>query len=356
MSALRPVEIVGGGLAGLSLGLALRRAAVPVTIFEAGEYPRHRVCGEFIAGLPADTVELLGLAPFLTDARHHRSLAWFRGGRPAGRSRLSRPALGLDRFTLDARLAEAFVDAGGELRTRQRVGLDDGPPGRVIAAGRRRGPARWIGLKAHVSGLTLAADLELHLGRNAYVGACEVGHGRVNVCGLFLAHSELKHDQAPPLLAYLRAAGLDSLARRVQAGQLDRASSSAVAALVFDPPPSRERRLLIGDAYAMIPPFTGHGMALAFQSAALALDPLIAWSQGRQDWPATVGQVGRALHQRFALRLRTARSLHRFLYAPWPQACFAHLQRTGLLPFGPLHRALHGRTLSPLRSHPPGLH
>ena len=49
------IEIVGGGLAGLSLGVALRREGVPVTLFEAGDYPRHRVCGEFIAGLAETT-------------------------------------------------------------------------------------------------------------------------------------------------------------------------------------------------------------------------------------------------------------------------------------------------------------
>ena len=73
MSSPRPVEIVGGGLAGLSLGLALRRAAVPVTIFEAGVYPRHRVCGEFIAGLDTDTISRLGLDELLADARRHRA-------------------------------------------------------------------------------------------------------------------------------------------------------------------------------------------------------------------------------------------------------------------------------------------
>ncbi|MFM7376435.1 MAG: hypothetical protein ACKO39_14995, partial [Chthoniobacterales bacterium] len=55
------VVIVGGGLAGLGLGLALRRNAVPVTIHEAGRYPRHRVCGEFITSLDRHTREELGL-------------------------------------------------------------------------------------------------------------------------------------------------------------------------------------------------------------------------------------------------------------------------------------------------------
>ena len=32
----------------------------------------------------------------------------------------------------------------------------------------------------------------------------------------------------------------------------------------------------LGDAFAVIPPFTGNGMAMAFIGAALALDPLVA--------------------------------------------------------------------------------
>ena len=45
----QPVTIIGGGLAGLTLGIGLRQRNVPVTIREAGQYPRHRVCGEFIS-------------------------------------------------------------------------------------------------------------------------------------------------------------------------------------------------------------------------------------------------------------------------------------------------------------------
>ena len=42
---MRQITIAGGGLAGLSLGVALRRADVPVVLHEAGRYPRHRATG-----------------------------------------------------------------------------------------------------------------------------------------------------------------------------------------------------------------------------------------------------------------------------------------------------------------------
>ena len=50
MPAPRTITIVGGGLAGLTLGIGLRQRGIPAEIFEAGTYPRHRVCGEFISG------------------------------------------------------------------------------------------------------------------------------------------------------------------------------------------------------------------------------------------------------------------------------------------------------------------
>ncbi len=143
MNPQRPIEIIGGGLAGLSLGLALRLGGVPVTVIEAGGYPRHRVCGEFITGLSAATVARLGLAPFLTDALRHREIAWFQNETLSRVQRLPSPALGLSRHALDARLAAAFTDAGGELRTGSRVTEFAPQPGRVLARSPRRAPRCW---------------------------------------------------------------------------------------------------------------------------------------------------------------------------------------------------------------------
>ena len=71
MAALKPITIVGGGLAGLTLGIGLRQQGVPVTVWEAGQYPRHRVCGEFISGCGQNVLARLGL---LESFRHAGSV------------------------------------------------------------------------------------------------------------------------------------------------------------------------------------------------------------------------------------------------------------------------------------------
>lgn len=341
MIPLRPIEIIGGGLAGLSLGLALRRAGVPVTVLDAGTYPRHRVCGEFITGLPADTRTRLGLEPLLADAVVNRTIAWFAGGRRVRTHALPAPALSLSRHTLDARLARAFADAGGQLEPNTRSPLATDAPGRIFATGRRRAiQSAWLGLKLHALRLPLAADLELHLGEDAYVGLTRIENGRVNLCGLFRRRS-LGGRHADLFLAHLRAAGLGELAARVRRAPLDEASCCAVAGVAFDRRVSPELPVRLGDACAMIPPFTGHGMAMAFQSAHLALDPLLAYARGEAEWPETRRQIHRSLRGRFRLRLAAAAALHAFLLRPPLQAWLAVLHRSRLLPLRPLYAALH---------------
>ena len=68
MSAVSAVRILGGGLAGLALGVGLRRRGVPVELFESGDYPRHRVCGEFMAGLDEAAVAALGIEAALAES------------------------------------------------------------------------------------------------------------------------------------------------------------------------------------------------------------------------------------------------------------------------------------------------
>lgn len=342
MTPTQPIQIIGGGLAGLSLGLGLARAGVPVTLFETGAYPRHRVCGEFITGLPQSTRERLGLDPLLAGAVQNRQVAWFHDGTsPPRLQTLPAPAPSLSRHALDARLAGGFLAAGGKLLTQTRHPAVGDAPGRVFANGRRRARSDWLGLKIHARALPLAADLELHLGDQAYVGLAAIEDGRVNICGLF-RRRKLCAKGPDLILAYLQAAGLASLAARLARAPLDPASFCAVAALAFDARTlPAAAGVQLGDACAMIPPFTGHGMAMAFQSAEVALDPLLAYARGEVAWPATTLRIRAALRRRFRLRLATAAVLHPFLLQPARQRWFARLNRRGLLPLRSFYAVLH---------------
>ena len=167
----------------------------------------------------------------------------------------------------------------------------------------------------------------------------------MNVCGLFHRRPGLELDRASALPAYLRASGLDELADRLAGAEIDPASHCAVSALSFGRAPaddgSATERLSLGDAHAFVPPFTGNGMSMAFQSSALALDPLLAYARGEAAWSATVATVRDRLRARFRLRLAGSTLLHRVLLEPAAQAAFRATARAGLVPFSSLYRVTH---------------
>jgi hypothetical protein len=286
-------------------------------------------------------VQRLGLDALLADALLHREVAWFLPGKAHRVHRLPAPALGLSRHTLDARLAREFTRLGGDLRTQSRHALSGAPPGRVLANGRRRAlQSRWIGLKCHVRDFELVRELEVHLGNQCYLGLSRVETGAVNACGLFRRHA-LAGRGPELLLAYLRNAGLEPLASRLARATFVPESFSAVAAVEFDRAVPRSDRVRIGDASAMIAPFTGNGMAMAFQSAEIALSPLLHYATGSASWADTCRTINDALRRRFRLRLASARALHPFLLQPPRQRWLAALSRGRILPFRALYATLH---------------
>ena len=100
-------------------------------------------------------------------------------------------------------------------------------------------------------------------------------------------------------------------------------------------------RISLGDSLAMTPPYTGNGMAMALQSAALTADPLLAWAGGQTPWPDTVALVNRRLRRRFRTRLASANALHPFLLGRTLQRWLAFAGRARLLPLRPLYHLTH---------------
>ncbi|HSY75190.1 MAG TPA: FAD-dependent monooxygenase [Dongiaceae bacterium] len=320
MSAPKPITIVGGGLAGLTLGIALRKKQISVTICEAGNYPRHRVCGEFVSGRGLEILDELGLKEkfLVAGAIEARSSIFFPGNSKSPIRELPSPALCLSRFVMDKLLADEFQTLGGELQTGARW-QNDFSDGTVRANGRQLHPVengwRWFGLKAHVRNVFPAADLEMHVFKNGYVGICKLAGGEVNVCGLFRRNSAESPQQNG--FDLLRGNPRTILHERLARAEFDEKSFCSVAGLSLKPQRASEKsEVCIGDALTMIPPVTGNGMSLAFESAQLAVEPLAAFSRGEISWGHAREKIARACDESFSRRLRWANWLQRLMFSP----------------------------------------
>jgi len=90
-----------------------------------------------------------------------------------------------------------------------------------------------------------------------------------------------------------------------------------VVGLSLRPEPAGSRaEICVGDALTMIPPITGNGMSMAFESAELALEPLTEWSRSGLAWEEARQKIARDCDARFARRLAWAKWLQRIILTP----------------------------------------
>jgi menaquinone-9 beta-reductase len=282
------VAIVGAGPAGASAALAALRESARVVLYEKSQFPRHKVCGEFLSPELPLLLDRLGVsAGFLalrpsriTRARLHfggRTKQWV----------LAEPAFGLSRFAFDDLLLRTALARGAELRRENAPAGMSGPV--VMAHGRRTAAekgSRLFGFKAHFSG-SCGDGVDLVFFDRVYAGVSEVEGGAVNVCGL-----------APE--SSLRACGFDPgelLARspvlRDLVGPLSRRFDWLVTGPLvfreqFDAQPGGEV-YAAGDALGFVDPFTGSGVlsavltgSLAGEAATRADDPAVHLARCRR--------------------------------------------------------------------------
>ncbi len=336
-----PLTIIGGGLAGLSLGIALRNRNVNVDLFEADDFPRHRVCGEFISGIQSDTLKSLGVDECINDSHYLNKTVWYYKNEKVLKANLPYPALGISRYLLDERLANTFTDLGGNLHTKHRFKNKDQKKPLIWASGRQAKSSSWIGLKLHCKAFPIEGDLNLHIGENGYAGASPVENNKLNICGLFKIRPAINVKKENIFIEYLKACGIESLAKKVSDSEIDTNSITSVAALNYKKSAHDNMTLNIGDRFSLIPPFTGNGMSMAFEAASLAVDPLNQYSNKELSWQNTIKLINEKQKNMFQNRLRVANFIHPWIYQPQLQKILVTLSKFNMVPFKSLFHLMH---------------
>jgi flavin-dependent dehydrogenase len=259
---VRRVRILGGGPAGCCAALAAIREGAEVQVIERSRLPRHKVCGEFLSPEIVPVFDRLGVLDRFAAAepfRVPRMVLHF--GASAKQSRLSEPAWGLSRYTLDHLLWTQALERGANP-----AGADSTAD--VIAIGRNEaGPAsgeRLFGFKAHYDGPVDDA-VELFFFDSAYVGINCIEGGATNVCGLAPERSlkscgfepESLMERSPALAERLRP-----LRRRMK--------WLFTGPLAFRQRWANRDAWLAGDSLSFVDPFTGSGLLCAALTGSLA--------------------------------------------------------------------------------------
>jgi 2-polyprenyl-6-methoxyphenol hydroxylase-like FAD-dependent oxidoreductase len=293
------VVVAGAGPAGSAVATLCARAGLAVTILERAEFPRRKVCGEYLNAGSVQALDDLGLLESVRPDAYELQGVKLISGPLSAEVPFSARALSIERSRLDALLLDAAVAAGARVvRGRVEGLLEDG--GRVCGvqwrdeagemhAARARyvvgadGAGSLVARKAglvrprrggrfavggHYAGIAAGSRwVELYIGEGAYFAINPLDAERANVMVVLpkrdLAAWSEDVDEGLSGKAARLAGGHRSLGTatrlgpRVSIGPLVHAVRGA----------ARPGLLLCGDAAGLLDPFTGQGVLMALTTA-----------------------------------------------------------------------------------------
>jgi menaquinone-9 beta-reductase len=321
------VAVIGAGPAGCAAAIRLARAGRQVLLLERSARAQESVCGEFLGVDAAAALAQLGLDLPALGALPLHGLRFGAGTREAAAA-LPFAAWALPRRILDGALRDAARAAGAALRMntlvlgaetevghwRLRLAEEELRATRlVLATGKHalRGhprlgaPPGALGLKLHLAGVTLPAEVVLLPFAGGYAGLQPLPGGGANLCVALHGAPGAAARRASALLERV-ATGSALAARLLSEARPAWGRPLAVAGVPYGfrhrTPDGPQAAYRVGDQAAVIPSFTGEGVAMALTSGIAAAEAILAgeqaarfhaaWRQriaGRMRWAALSG-------------------------------------------------------------------
>ena len=350
MSAVLDLIVIGGGPAGASAAIAAARLGFKTALLEAGRFPRHKVCGEFVSGEALSLLdELLGRNQFLPTSPRLSVARVYIDGRVL-EFPISPAAASVSRYNLDLALWQAAASCGVVVRERAKVltvrrmeqvfevelQAEELHARAVVNASGRwsnltcQGPLptpRWIGLKAHYHETTPAQSCDLYFFEGGYCGVQPLSGGIVNAAAMVRAEIASNLQTVFSMNRELKARSRNWQPAIEPVG---------TAPLIFRSAKTQDRGMILaGDAAAFIDPFAGDGISMALHSGRLAVQALTPYLRSRGSMQAAMQEYESAHRQLIQPALRNAANLRRLIHLPKP----LRLAALSLLRFPPFARA-----------------
>jgi flavin-dependent dehydrogenase len=289
-----PIIIIGGGLAGLTAAIHLSKLGLQVIVIEKNEYPKHKVCGEYISNEVLPYLNWLGLNILDLKPTNISKLEFSTTTGKTIKSTLPLGGFGISRYVLDNYLYQKALANGCEIiqDTVDAIDFDNDQfnvttsnntvlKSKIVigAFGKRSNidlkisrnfiqkKSPWLAVKAHYVADFPDDLVGLHNFKGGYCGVSKVENNAVNICYLadYKTFKKFKNttEYQNTVLAqnpHLRAIFEKSV--------LLFEKPLTISQISFDKKKAVENHILmIGDTAGLIHPLCGNGMAMAIHSA-----------------------------------------------------------------------------------------
>jgi flavin-dependent dehydrogenase len=334
------IIIIGGGLAGLVSAIHLSKAGLAVTLIEKNEYPKHKVCGEYISNEVLPYLQHLGADPLTTGAKKiNRFILSTTRGKTI-ETTLPLGGFGVSRYTLDHFLLQKAVannctvmqdmvsdvhftndifqvttKEGNEMTAKMVIGAFGKRSNMDVKLERSfiNNKSPFIAVKTHMRGDFPDDLVALHNFAGGYCGVSQVENGNLNVCFIsnyksFQPYKNIESFQQEVLFKNPHLKTIFENAVPVFEKPL------TISQISFSNKTTVENHILMcGDAAGMIHPLCGNGMAMAIHSAKIASELIIDYFtlkiKTRQELETVYEQQWNAT---FKNRIATGRVLQTF--------------------------------------------
>jgi len=286
------VAIIGGGLAGLGLAIDLKKRGRTVSVIEKGDYPRHKVCGEYISMESYNYV--MSLCPDLVS--HKLPLiSQFKltsGSTKEFTTMLDLGGFGVSRYLLEDLLykeaekqgvvfminTKAQDVAGGDTECTVKTNKGNVTATLICNATGRKSNLKtvkpdtsgvnYVGVKYHVKLNRKPDTIEIHNFPGGYCGISNVEDDKACLCYIVNSKNLNSVNNSIPELqkAYLyKNKNLEQIFTTAEFLFSEPVTVSGINFLIKEP--VTDQSFFLGDSAGSMAPIVGNGMSMGLRSA-----------------------------------------------------------------------------------------
>ena len=301
------VIIIGGGLAGLTNAIHLSKLGKKVLLIEKNEYPKHKVCGEYISNEVLPYLEFLGINPFDFGAVKIDKFQLSTIKNKLISADLPLGGFGISRYKLDFILSEKAKENGVRIIQDSVVGVEftndqfkiETKENKIFtskiaigAFGKRslldvkmerdfiKKKSPYLGVKIHVKGNFPSDLVALHNFKGGYCGVSKVENDTINLCYItnFSAFKKYKNiDDFQEKVVFKNDYLRDIFNNSTKVFE----NPLTISQISLETKKPVENHLIMcGDSAGMIHPLCGNGMSMAIRSAQIASKLILNYLNG----------------------------------------------------------------------------